>query len=118
MKRLTDYKGEDAIDLWGKIIESASAIITDPEIQKAVNEVSAIVLAGKVIKTHKKEISEILLSVDDTPIDAQNLVSRTLVLLDDIGKIPEAASFFGLQGQNETKESSGSATANTEETER
>lgn len=114
MKRLSDYKGEEAIDLWADIIESVSEIIKDPELQNIANNVSVIDAAKYILKTHKKETCDVLLRIDDTPINGLNVLIRTVSVLSEIGEIPELADFFGMQGQNEVSESSGSAMENTE----
>ena len=116
MKKLSDYKDEAAIDLWADLLEYASVIFTDPEVKQAANG-SKVDLAKKMLKLHKKEVCQMLLLIDDEPIDGLNIVIRLVSILNEIGKDPELRDFFGLPGQNEKKESSGSATENTEENE-
>lgn len=118
MRRLSDFKDEEAIDLWADIMDSASGIIQDPEIQKLANgNASVIVMAKQMLKSHKKEVCDILLRIDDTPINGLNLPMRTVSVLNEIGEYPELSNFFGMQGQNEVSESSGSAMENTEDSE-
>lgn len=116
MKKLSDFQGEEAIDLWADIFEDIGAIVSDQEIAKYAKG-NKIVLANKIIKLHKKEICSILLKIDDTPINGLNLISRTVKLLNEIGADPDLRDFFVLQGQNEIGESSGSAMENIEEDE-
>ena len=117
MRRLSDFKDEAAIDLWADIIDVASEIIQDEEIRDVARDEkqSNLSLAKTLLKKHKKEISQILLLIDDTPINGMNILIRLLALIDEIGEHPEVADFFGMQGQTEQSESSGSATENTEE---
>lgn len=116
MKRLSDYKDEAAIDLWADLLEYASIIFTDPEVKKVANG-SKIGLAKTMLKLHKKEVCNMLLAIDDEPIDGLNIVIRLVSILNEVGEDPELRDFFGLQGQQEKQESSGSATEITEEKE-
>ena len=116
MKKITDYKDEAAIDLWMDIIEAGASIVEDEEIKKLARDENSsnVQLAKQMIKRHKKEVCSILLLIDETPIDGMNILIRLIDLITEIGKHPEIADFFGVQGQSETGESSGSATENTE----
>lgn len=116
MKKLSDYKDEAAIDLWADLLENASVIFTDPKV-KAVANGSKIELAKTMLKLHKKEVCEMLLTIDDEPINGLNILIRLVSILNEIGEDPELRDFFGLQGRKEEQESSGSATENIEEEE-
>ena len=112
MKRLSDYKGEAAIDLWADLLESASVIFTDPEVRKALDAPKAEI-AKNMLKLHRKEVCDMLLTIDKTPIDGLNILIRLVSLLNEISSDPDLADFFDLRGQNATKTSSGSAMGNT-----
>lgn len=116
MRRLSDYEGEAAIDIWAEIIEYVSVIFADPEVKKHAKD-SKIGFAKTILKLHKKEVCDILLTIDPTPINGINIISRTVGLLNELGADPAVKDFFAMQGQKETKESSGSATVTTEEKE-
>lgn len=116
MKKLSDYKDEAAIDLWADLLEYASVIFSDPEVRKVANG-SKIKLAKTMLKLHKKEVCEMLLAIDDEPINGLNIVIRLVSILNEVGEDPALRDFFGMQSQNETQESSGSATETTEEKE-
>ena len=118
MKKLSDYKGEDAIDLWADLLEPISAITSDRDIAIiAKSNKSKIVLAKEILKRHKKEATEILLAIDDTPINAINIVLRLISLITEISEYDEIMDFFALQGQKTEGGSSGSVTENTEASE-
>ena len=118
MKKLSDYKDEEAIELWANLIEPIGEIISDKEIANIANSNrSKIVLAKEILKRHKKEAKEILLTLDDTPLNALNIVLRLVSLINELNEYEEIADFFVLQGQTKTDNSSGSATENTEEEE-
>lgn len=116
MKRLSDFKGEDAINLWAELLDSATAIFTDPEVKETMSK-SKLEMAKTMLALHKKEVCEMLLAIDDTPVDGLNVLIRLVTILNEIGEDPELQDFFGLQGRKETQESSGSAMETTEEKE-
>ena len=116
MKKLSDYKGEEAIELWADLMEPASIILADPEFVKSVQSGCApIVIIQATLKTHTKEAMQILNRIDgETPVDGLNVVARLLVLLNEIMEDETIMSFFGTQGQKTDDTSSGSATENIE----
>lgn len=117
MKSLSDYKDEEAIELWADLLEPMTAIFSDAEMVKILNGNKAPMLKARdVLKKHPKEASELLLRIDDTPLNGLNIIVRLANLITDIGKDEDVKSFFGFVVQ-ETKEnvSSGSPTESTEE---
>lgn len=114
MKALSDYKGEEAIELWADILEPLTEILGDEEIRKVVqSKKPKMIIAKEILKLHKKEAEEILLRIDPTPIDGLNIVLRLVSVLTDVGKNEEIKGFFGLPEQEQTaKESSGSVMEN------
>lgn len=115
MQKLSDYKGDEAIDLWADLLDPLTEILTESEVREALEAGKSKVAVAKIaLKTHKKEAAEILLRIDPTPIDGLNFILRLAALLADVGKNEEIGGFFGYAGQGKTqKESSGSATVNT-----
>ena len=60
-----------------------------------------------------KEAVEILLRIDNTPIDGLNIIIRLVNLIADIGQNEEISGFFGYAEQDQkAKGSSGSPTEN------
>ena len=117
MKRLSDYKGEEAIELWADLIDPLTAILSDEEIVDVVrSKKPKILIAKTILKNHSKDAEEILLRIDDSPIDGLNIVLRLVAILSEIGGNEELKSFFGYAEQVKTEnESSGSPMENTEE---
>lgn len=120
MKKLSDYKGDEAIELWADLLEPLTVILGDKEVQKVVSSgMPKMLIAKTILKNHNKEAVEILLRVDPTPIDGLNIILRLISLLSDIGSNDEIKSFFGYAEQvKEENESSGSVTENTEDEEK
>lgn len=119
--RLSDYKGEEALDVLADIIEPLANIITDEEIQKMAKQENTPVLAmvKPAIKNHKKDLIAILARLENQPVEEYEktmslftLPKQVLELLND----PEVQSLFQSQGKSEITSlaSSSSATENTE----
>ena len=134
--RLSDYKGEEALDVLADIIEPLTFILADEEIQKMRQEdqkrreeavknkkpfrsTPMIKFVTPAIKNHKPEIIQVLARLNNqTPEEYTanlSLVTLPLQVLEFIND-PEIQAFFTSQSQSpETPSaSSGSATENTE----
>lgn len=95
MKKISDYKDEEALELWADIMETASAIVADPELKKIIDSKKPkVMLAHYILKHHKEEAKEILLRIDPTPINGLNFLTRILSVLSEIGDSEELADFF------------------------
>lgn len=117
MKKLSDYKDEEAIDIWVELLEPISKVLQDEKVRKIITSgKNKILIATELIKLHRNEVYEILTIIDDTPIDGINLLIRLADVLEDIGKHKELHSFFGIAGQM-PDELSTSVMENTEESE-
>ena len=118
MKRLSDYQGEEAIDLWADLLDPISVILTDTEVANLSKlGCPPIIIAKQILKSHKKEATEVLLRIDPEPLDGLNIIMRLVGILAEIGEHSDLKSFFGYAVQEKVSESSGSATENTEASE-
>ena len=119
MKKLADYKGEEAIDLWADLLDQITAILGDKEIADAFRSKEPnIVKAKKILKLHKAEAIEIMTRIDPTPVDGLNAITRVVEIIMEVSKAEELKGFFSNAGQEKTANASfGSATANTEDAE-
>lgn len=113
--KLSEYRGEAALDLLADLIEPAGEIMSDKEIGEVFkkNRFKAI---GLAIKNHKKAVMQIMATMDGVPIDEYKcnvftLPVKILELLND----SELIRLFTYQGQTGDANSSGSASENTEE---
>lgn len=110
MKRLSDYKGDEAIELYADLLEPMSAIFTDDEIRelRKNKNVTTLKIATVALRNHPKEIEAILLRIDPEPINGASIIKRLFVLLADIGTVEGLESFFPSAGQvNTASETSG-----------
>jgi hypothetical protein len=116
MKKLSDYKGEDAIELWGDLIDLMTPILADREIADIVKSGKPkIMIAKAILATHKQDAVKILLRIDPTPIDGLNIVIRLVAIITEIGQDETVKDFFGFAEQAKTgKESTGLLTESIE----
>ena len=117
MKKLSDYKGEDAIDLWADLLEPLSTIFTNQEIVKIYRDKTATVVSKSkaILKECRKETIELLERIDDTPVDGLNIIIRLIELLSELESEESLKGFFGFAGQATMENvSSGSVTESTE----
>ena len=114
MKRLSDFKGSEAFELWADLLEPLTEIMTDEEVRKATETGQPrLKIAQTILKNHAKEAEQMLLRIDPAPIDALNIVLRLVALINDIGQNEDIKSFFGYAAQGKMgEESSISATEN------
>ena len=131
MKKLSDFKGEEAIDVLADIIEPLGAIIADKEIQelrkkvlenkdkKDKDSVKIVAFVKPILKNHKHEVIEILARLNEQPVDeyAKTVGIFTLPIeLTALLSDPNMTSLFMSQSQTDVTSlaSFGSATESTE----
>lgn len=115
MKRLSDYKGEEAIELWGELLEPVTAMLANPNVAAAAKGGKPMLDIAKVLLTENaKEVEKVLLTIDDTPLTGFTIPVRLISLLNEMQESEELQGFFGSAEQKTVNVSSGSATENTE----
>lgn len=117
MKKLSDYQGSDAIELWADLLDPVTEIMADDQIKAlARSKASRGDIIKAIMNRHASETEKMLLRIDPEPLDGLNIVTRLLSILADIGSNEDIRSFFAYAGQEKTgRESSGSVTENTVE---
>lgn len=113
--KLSEIKGEAALDALADLIEPAAEIMTDVHFVKCIKDGNKIKAVKLAIKNHKKAIITIMAILDgakpeEYEVNILTLPAKLLEVFDD----PDVVSLFQLQG---TVTSSGSATENTEDEE-
>lgn len=117
--KLSEYKGEEAIELLADILEPTVEIFADDDVRKAItNDEPKMKIISKVLKSHKKEIIQIMARMDNTPVEKYEvnvltLPKKVLEILND----EDLNGFFKSQYQSTVENASGSATENIKETE-
>lgn len=114
MKKLADYQGEEAIELWADLLEPMTRILGDPAVSDILKSGKpAFLIASTIMKTHKEDAEEIMLRIDPTPIDGVNILTRLVAIVLEFLNNDDLKGFFVSAGQaNEGSEISGSATEN------
>ena len=99
--KLSEIKGERALDVLADIIDPVAKICADESIKKAVNSnIPKLAIVRMLLKTHKKEVIEIMAYLDGEEPDKYEINLLTLpVKLLEIMNDPDMASLFTLQGQ-------------------
>lgn len=118
--KLSEYKGEQALDMLADLMEPAAVIMADKDISRlAKADVPKIKIVKAVIKNHKREVIEIMAILDgEDPkeyAEKVNLFTLPAKLL-EIFNDPDLMSLFTLQGQK-AETLSGSATESIVESE-
>ena len=111
MKKLADYKDEEAIELWCDLIEPMTNILGDPKTAKVMrSKKPPLIVAKTILVAHKDDAIAIMLRIDPTPIDGINILTRLVSVVLEFMNNPDLKDFFGSAGQAKMEsESSGNA---------
>lgn len=117
--RLSDIRGEQALDVLANILDPVSKIAVDEGFQKLVKAKDKIGCVQYILRNYKKETLSIMASLDgEDPKDYNptlpQIPAKLLELLND----PVIKPFFESQGRSQEDASSGSATESTGATEK
>ena len=120
MKRLSEYKDEEALDLLADILNPTVEIMQDEAVQKFFNKgdenMTVADVVTLVIKTHKKAVMQIMAALEGVPSEEYHCNIFTLpVQLMQVVNDPDLRAFFALQGQTDSASTSGSATGISED---
>lgn len=114
--RLSDIKGEQALDVLADLLEPIVSLAKDSELNELLTK-DRTEAAKVALKMHKHEVITIMAVLDgETPEEYVKKISLlTLpVRLVELFNDPELVELFQSQGQSTDQTSSGSATVNTE----
>lgn len=115
MKRISDIKGEDALDVLADMLEPAAEIMTDRNIVELARTEKKLLAIKAAIKDHKKAVLQVLAILDGENPETYNPPLMTLPLkLLEVLNDPDVQMVFSPQGQNLEGSASGSATESTE----
>lgn len=120
MKRLSEYKDEEALDLLADILSPTVEIMQDESVQKFFNKgdenMTVADVVTLVIKTHKKAVMQIMAALEGVPSEEYHCNIFTLpAQLMQVVNDPDLRAFFALQGQTDSASTSGSATGISED---
>lgn len=117
MRKLSEFYGEDAIDVLGDLIDPVVNIMQDEHVQEVMNNDDAKIaqVASYIIKNYKHDIFSILRLLSDDEEYHPNffeMLKDVISLFEDA----ELMDFFDLQAQTDGVGAFGLATGNTGET--
>lgn len=116
-RHLSDYVGEEAIELWADIFEPASDILGDAEVQKYTTGKGIDVNKAAVViaKKYPKQTYTILERISEDEVNGANLFARLMAFVFELIAGDKASAFFKpAEPGNSVEEPSGSAMENTE----
>lgn len=114
MKKLSELRGEEALDVLADILEPATEIMTDAQMVAYARAGDKIHAVSTAIRNHKKAVIRILAILDgEDPDTYQPPFLAIPVKLLEVFNDPDVVQVFTLQGQTTEGEFSGSATVNT-----
>ena len=114
--RLSDYKGEKAVEKFADILEPVCAILSDPEVSKMIKaNMPTLKVVQAAMKIRAKDMVKIMAILDDADPETyeptlMEIPARVLEMLND-GML---VNLFTSQSQKEDSGNSGSAMASTE----
>jgi hypothetical protein len=114
--KLSEIKGQKAIEVIGDIIEPATEILSDPKVKFAARSKNIAAAASIALKNHPAQVLRVLAVLDgeDPETYSQSLLEIPKKLIDLLND-PELMSLFTSSDQTEAAESSGPQSANTED---
>ena len=116
--KLSDIRGEEALDVLAELVDPAVEIMADEEIAEIVrSKQPKIGLVKPILKNHKKSLIQIFAALEredpEEYVKNMNILTLPSMLIDLLND-PAIVELFSSQGQKMEDESSGSATENTE----
>lgn len=114
--KLSDYKGEEALDVLADIIEPLALILADKDIGELASKKGTPVLAfvKPILKNHKKEIIQILARLENETVEEYtpkiSIFTLPMQIVDLIND-PQVQSLFLSQEQNPVTLSASSSPA-------
>lgn len=114
--KLSEVKGEAAMEMLADLIEPAGEIFGDKGVAEAYRKGNKLGAVKVAIKNHKKAVIEILAVLDGVPVEeyCPNLFSLPVKLLEILND-KDLLQLFTLQGQTGDATSSVSASENTKD---
>lgn len=114
--KLSELKGEKALDVLAEIIEPAVAIMQDKDVVTNARKGNTLGVVKVMCKSHKREVITILAALEEQNPDTYEvglltLPAKLLELLND----PEIQRLFTPAGQTSGAQSSGPVSVNTKD---
>ena len=77
--KLSEIKGEKAIEVFADLLEPVGKILSDEEVRKLLTDnASKIEIIKTMLKNHSKEVIEMMAIIDDVPVENYEVNFATL----------------------------------------
>ena len=118
MKKLSEFKDEEALDLLADLLDPCAEIFSDKELVGLIRSGERIKAVSKAIKEYKTEVVEIMAALEGVKVEDYhyNVFTLPKMVLNVIND-KDLLDFFKSQGESDSENHSGSVTENTEEEE-
>lgn len=114
--KLSEIKGEKAIEAIAEIIEPATEILNDPKVKLAARSKNIAAATSIALKNHPKQVLHVLAVLDgEDPESYEPSLLEIPKKLIDLFSDPELSALFTSSDQIEAAESSGPQSENTED---
>lgn len=123
MKKLSEFKDDEAMDVLAEVIEPVAELCTDKEFVQLVRgdkskgiKPDRIKATQKAITDHRKAVVKIMAVLNETPVEEfhYNIMTLPMMFVKMLND-KELLAFFQYQGETDLETRSGSAMANIEE---
>lgn len=113
--KLSEIKGEKALDVIADLIEPVSAMVMDAGFKDIAKSDNKMEIIKYLLKAHKKEVLLILALInDENPETYEPTLIQLPMMVMELFDDPDVMSLFGLQDQSKEVASSGPAMENIE----
>lgn len=114
MKKLSEYKDDEALDLLAEMLEPCVEVFSDKELVTLIRTDTKMKAIQYAIKHHKREIVEIMAILNGVPVENFHYNVFTLPkMIVEVLNDKDLVDFFHSQGQMASQNDFGSATENT-----
>lgn len=77
--KLSEIKGEKAIEVFADLLEPVGVILSDEEITKLIrNDAPKLEIVQKMLKKHAKDVVKMMAVIDDVPVEKYEVNFVTL----------------------------------------
>lgn len=115
--RLSDFKGEEAIEVLADMIEPVAEILGDEEIRNSIDG-NKVKLVSLILKRHSKDVIQLLAAMERESVEEYekkiNLFTLPMKLMEIVND-PDVVLLFQSQGQTRDAKFSGSASETVQE---
>lgn len=116
MKKLSEYKDEESLDLLADLLEPCTDLFSDEALVAVIRKETKLKAIKYAIKNHKKEVVEIMAILNGVPVEEfhYNLFTLPMMVL-EVFNDRDLTDFLLQQAKMDSESRFGFATENTEE---